>query len=105
MALETQRQVSEWVYPLDTAKYHKETLKKTKAREGTCKWLFDSPEYKVWLQLDQKTLWCSGIRKSPHNLYRSIRLALVSRWLTYSLKLVPVRPCSRRSPGALSDLC
>ena len=67
---EERRKVENWLSPIDFRYRHQEILKGAQA--GTRQWLFDSKQFRSWVDADQGTLWCPGIPGAGKTVTSSI---------------------------------
>jgi len=59
---EESRSILNWISPLTFWAKQNDVL--SRKQEGTCEWFFETPGFQSWLNGDEPTLWCPGIRKS-----------------------------------------
>jgi hypothetical protein len=53
-----------WLSNLNFASRQADFLKRQ--QPGTGEWLLSDPVFQSWLKGNNRTLWCPGLRKSPH---------------------------------------
>ena len=56
-----ERHLIDWLSPLDVTSKH--FYARGRAQEGTGQWLLESVEFKTWLEIGGKVLWCPGMRE------------------------------------------
>lgn len=67
---EERRQIENWLSPIDFRSRQQEILKGAQA--GTRQWLFDSENFRSWVDADRGTLWCPGIPGAGKTVTSSI---------------------------------
>lgn len=63
---ETSTKIYNWLSPLagDFERKQQEIYNTAARQEGMARWLFDTAEFKMWLEETGQTLWCIGMRMS-----------------------------------------
>ena len=57
-----ERDAISWLSPLDFVAKQNDAL--SRRQHGTGRWLLDSSEFRSWISIAGKVLWCPGMRKS-----------------------------------------
>ena len=60
-------EILKWLDGLNCAEKQDVTL--LLRQEDTCKWLFDTIQYKVWKNGESESLWLRGKRETPFKFY------------------------------------